>query len=212
MRVTSRHIASPIPPVTAESLLGSDHPLARAADRRRSLLRQLAAVGVVLLGGVAVQMTGVAGARSLIAGSVMVEVTLVCSLLLVAKDERRLARELIAMGRENLPLPIVTWERHRLLDPGYRRRLARSLDRILRTVEYRRWLLRGSRPLFRTGVVAAVSPQLAELATALRRPDCEAAGLAMTQKLLCEGDSPLYGDDIVLLRETLRRICSRLSG
>jgi hypothetical protein len=61
-------------------------------------------------------------------------------------------------------------------------------------------------------VVAAVTPQLAELATALRKTDSEAAGIAMAGRLLCEGDSPLYGDDIFVLRETLTRICSRLQG
>jgi hypothetical protein len=212
VRVTSRPISSAIPHVTAESLLGSGHPLARAEERHRSLRRQLAAVGFVLFGAAVVQLTGLAGARPLIIVAAMVDAALACSLLLVAKDERRLARELIVMGRETVPLRVVEWERHRLLDPSYRHRLAGSLDRIVRAVERRRWLLRGSRPLFRTHIVAAVLPDLAELARALRRPDCEAAGVAMVQRLLCDGESPLYGDNIILLRETVVRIRSRLGS
>jgi hypothetical protein len=164
------------------------------------------------LGAIAVQLTGLASARSLIAVAVTVEITLVCSLLLVARDERRLAQELIVAGRSSLPLAVVAWERSRLIDSTYRYRLAGTIDRIVTTTEHPRWLVRGSRPLFRVDIVAAVAPELTELGTALRNLDCEAAGVAMTQRLLCDGDSPLYGDDIFRLRETVRRIHSHLSS
>jgi hypothetical protein len=162
--------------------------------------------------GVASQLAGLASARSLITAAALVEATLACSLLLAANDERRLARELIIAGRDALPLPVLEWERRHLLDIAYRARLAGSLDRATDLAERPRWLLRGSRPLFRLDIIAAASPQLAELATALRRAHCEAAGVAMTERLLCDGDSPLYGDDPVLLREILGRILSRLEG
>jgi hypothetical protein len=212
VRVTSRPTRPIKAPVTAAGLLGNGHPLARASERRSSRRRQLAGVGLLLFGGVVVQLAGLASARALITAAALVEAALACSLLLVAKDERRLARELIIMGRGALPLPALAWERHRLLDTTYRYRLAQSVDHVREAAECRRWLLRGSRPLFRVQVVAAVSPELAELARALRRTDCQAAGVALTQRLLCDGTSPLYGEDIARLRETLRRVRSRLEG
>jgi hypothetical protein len=211
MRVTSRHTATR-PAANAESLLGRGHPLARVSDRRGSRQRQLVGVGVVLLCGVVVQLSGVGSAGSLITAAMVVEAALTCSLLLAVRDERRLARELIIAGRDTLPLPAVVSERRRLAEPTYRYRLARSLDRTRETAERPQWLLRGSRPLFQLHVVAAVSPELTELAAALRETECTAAGIAMTERLLCDSDSPLYGDDIARLRARLLQIRLRLGS
>jgi hypothetical protein len=59
-------------------------------------------------------------------------------------------------------------------------------------------------------VVSQVSRELAEIATLLRQDEPDAAGIALARRLLCDGGSPLYGDDVARLRDTLDLLRRRL--
>lgn len=61
-------------------------------------------------------------------------------------------------------------------------------------------------PLFSARAIAAVASDLTDIARLLVDDDARLRGVGMTQRLLFEGTSPLYGEDVRLLREELHRI------
>jgi hypothetical protein len=210
MRVTSHLTRPPTEAASAGAALGADHPLARTLDRLGLLLKQSAAVGALLLTASVAGVAGVPDVSALIVAAAVVQVALALGLLIVAAQERERARELIIDGRGHLPLAAVERERRRLLSADCRHRLARSVERARESAESSRWLTRSSRPLFRPHVVAAVGAQLADIAALLRRDEVDAAGVALMWRLLCDGASPLYGDDVAPLREALDLVRRRL--
>ena len=61
------------------------------------------------------------------------------------------------------------------------------------------------RPLFTARVIRPLAAQLSEIAGLLREGSPEVRGVALVERLLTSGGSPLYGTNIDLLREELRR-------
>jgi hypothetical protein len=169
------------------------------------LLRQSAALGIVLATSVAGVVAEVPDAGALLAAAAVVQLGLACVLAVTAARERERARELIAEG---VTSSSVERERQRLLNG--RRRLAGSLDRVRATAEDSKWTLRTSRPLFRARVVAQVGPELAEVAALLRQDEPNPAGIVLARRLVFDGGSPLYGDDVGQLRESLDLVRRRL--
>jgi len=114
----------------ASNMLGPEHPLARADSRIRTLRAQL--VVTVVLGLAMLASSPLLGspALHLAVGAGVVSGLLVVAMLFARASQREQALELIASGREELPLPAVEHERTRLSDRRYRRRLARTLDAI----------------------------------------------------------------------------------
>ena len=212
MRVTSHLTRPPTEATSAGAVLGADHPLARTLDRLGLLLKQSAVVGAVLLTASVAGVAGVADVGALIVAAAAVQVALALGLLIVAAQERERARELIIDGRGHLPLAAVERERGRLVSVECRGRLARSLERARELADSSRWLARSSRPLFRLDVVAAVGPQLSDIAALLRRDEVDAAGVALMWRLLHDGASPLYGQDVAALSEALDLVRRRLEG
>ena len=68
-----------------------------------------------------------------------------------------------------------------------------------------RRLAPGALPMVRPGVAAAVLAELAAVAALLRSERPGLRGVALAERLLTDGASPLYGQDIGALREQLRR-------
>jgi len=62
------------------------------------------------------------------------------------------------------------------------------------------------RPLFDVRTVAAVVDDLQEIVALLRAGGTRARGVALAERLLTEGVSPLYGYDAIALRDELRRV------
>jgi hypothetical protein len=205
VRVTSRPAAAHSEATSPHDVLGCDHPLTRALERHGVLRRQLGAVALVAVASAFGQLEE-ARIASLTIAAISASAALAILLCVVVNDERRLATECIIEGGDALLLAPVMWQRERLLAPAYREHLARSIERVAAQAEDRRWSLRGSRPLFRWVVVAAVRPELRGLAEALRGPGCTAVAVARAKLLLCDSRSPLYGEDPRLLREELVRI------
>ena len=115
------------------------------------------------------------------------------------------AFELIASGREELPLEAIASERSRLRDRRYRRRLARTLQVI--TLQTER--ASGGRPICADrDSVRAARAELLEIARLLRElPSVSARGVALVTRLVRDGaTSPLYQGPALRLREELGRI------
>jgi hypothetical protein len=188
-------------------LLGSEHPFTRANETLGVFRRQLGAVGVLLLVSVGALILGVGQALTLAIGSAIVMLVL-AALAGEQWDRRRFAaRQLVLDGRESLPLAPVQRERRRLLEPRTRHYVARSFERVLQHVTRRPAPVPASvRPLFDVGTVASVTEDLREIVRLLHRGVAHARGVALAERLLTEGVSPLYGYDAIALRDELRRV------
>jgi len=189
----------------SSTLLGPEHPLARADSRLRTLRAQLAVT--VILGLVCLAASRLLGspALHLALGAGVVSVGLLIAVLLARASVRERALELIASGREELPLPVVESERHRLSDRGYRRRLARTLDAIIADPDPRDWWS----PVYADReAVHGAHAELREIARLLRElPNVRARGVALATRLVRDGaTSPLYQGPAPRLREELGRI------
>jgi hypothetical protein len=189
----------------ASTLLGKDHPLTRAESQMRTLRAQLAVT--VVFGLLIAALSPLLGtpARHLALGAVAVSGLLVCAVLIARSRVRGRAFELIANGREELPLPVVASERSRLLDHRNRRALARTLDVITVQPVSREWWS----PVYADhDAVRAAESELREIASLLReQPTVQARGVALVTSLIREGaTSPLYRGTAVELREELGRI------
>jgi hypothetical protein len=188
-------------------LLGTDHPFTRADDTLAVFRRQAGAVGLLLLASIAALTLGFGQALTLVIGSAVVLLVL-AALAGEQWDRRRFAaRQLVLDGRESLPLAPVQRERRRLLEARTRHYVARSFERVLQHVTLRPAPIPPSvRPLFDVGTVASVTEDLREIVRLLHSGVAHARGVALAERLLTEGVSPLYGYDAIALRDELRRV------
>jgi hypothetical protein len=191
--------------MSSSTLLGPDHPLARAESAERTLRAQFAVT--VVFGLVAALASPALGAT---AWQLSVGASAVAALFLVAAFVARLrlrarAFELIASGREELPVEAIAHERSRLRDHRYRRRLARTLQVITLQPETREFWT----PIAADRAsVEAARGELLEIARLLRElPSVSARGVALVTRLVRDGStSPLYQGPAPRLREELGRI------
>ena len=189
----------------SSALLGPDHPLARAEVRERLLRAQFAVT--VVFGIAAAVLSPLLGRPAL---HLSVGAAAVGGAFLVAAWFARLrlrvrAFELIASGREELPLAAVECESLRLRDRRYRRKLASTLTVITMQPDNRDWWtpVTGDRESVR-----GARAELLEIATLLRElPTVKARGVALVTRLVRDGaTSPLYQGPAPRLREELGRI------
>jgi hypothetical protein len=171
----------------------------------RTLRAQLAVTGV--LGVVTLALSPLLGAPALhlAMGAGALSAVLVGAIVLTRSSLREHALELIACGREELPLPVVESERSRLSDRRYRRSLARTLDVIGADPEPREWWS----PVYADReAVHGARDELTEVARLLRElPTVRARGVALVTRLIRDGaTSPLYRGPAPRLREELGRI------
>jgi hypothetical protein len=194
-------------------LLGAAHPMVRVTAAIAVVERQASAVGIVLVASVAATDGSVAIAVA--ASAAVVVVVLVAIVARLVDQRRRLAVDLIAEGREALPLRAVERERRRLIDLRARVRLARSYERVIEEALGGRRLAPGP-PMVWPWVAAAVAAELGVVAELLRGARPGPRGVAFAERLLTDGGSPLYGQDVVALREELGRVrfqlCSEAGG
>jgi hypothetical protein len=189
----------------SSTLLGPDHPLARAESQERTLRAQFAVTVVFgLVVGVLSPLLGQPAVR-LSMGAAAVAAFFLSAAFVARIRLRGRAFELIASGREELPVEAIASERSRLRDRSYRRKLARTLQVITLQPQTREWWS----PIYadRASVVAA-RPELLEVARLLRDlPSVSARGVALVTRLVRDGaTSPLYQGPAVRLQEELGRI------
>jgi hypothetical protein len=138
-------------------------------------------------------------------GAGVVSGLLVLALLVARSRVRERAFQLIAGGREDLPLAVVVHERSRLRDRRNRRHLARTIDVIATQPSCREWWS----PVYADhDAVSGAQEELREIARLLRElPTVRARGVALVTKLVRDGaTSPLYRGPAPQLREELGRI------
>lgn len=196
----------------ARELLGDDHPLVRLLARRDNVYQQLVAIAAVVSASLAALVDGVSAARWLLVASCLAFALLALVLVMLAMATRDEALDLIAAGEDALPLDAIERARRRLLRPRHRQELVRWLDWLRAEAARPARTVRPVRPLFRPSVIAGVAGDLEQIADQLRRRrQPMLRGTALLERLLCDGSSCLYGDDVQRLREELSRVRFLLS-
>lgn len=190
----------------ATALLGAGHPLVRALDALAVLTRQTLAVTSALAACALATAAGATWAPAAALGAAAVLVVLAVLAAALLGEARRRALDLIVEGRERLPLAAVERERRRLLRPQTRARLASGLTEALEEALIPRAVPVASASLLAdTRVLRENASELCAVAALVRAAPPSAGGVALVERLLRDGGSPLYGKDVRPLREELRR-------
>jgi hypothetical protein len=188
----------------------TDPALARSVEAVRLARRQALASLAAVAAGTGGSALGARWGPALLVVAAAVEVALLGALALARARLRERARESIIAGTDDLRVPAVARERLRLVRPRTRRSRAASLEDLVEVAERWQSLLRPYRPVFDPRLPRATAAELRTIARLLRAPQASAASVALTEKLLTSGSSPLYGDDVARLRAELDRILRRL--
>jgi hypothetical protein len=189
-------------------LIGRAHTLAQVSRAVTTVERAAVAVGSLVIASVAVW--GEAGARAVILSGVGLLLGLVVLVAILLDQRHRLALDLIVDGQQWLPVRGMVRERDHVADIRSRARLARSYERIFEDGLGLRRSAPGPLPMVRPGIAARVLRELAAVAALLRAGDPGLRGVALAERLLIDGASPLYGDDVAALRAELCRARSLL--
>lgn len=197
-------------PLSPAAFLGTNHPLVRGNELRRDLWRQLVVTAAALLLGAIGTASGQGWGLPLLAAAGVVQVGVGVGLFLLAQLQRERVRELIIAGRGGLPLPALERERRLLQRPRRRAALADALEDLVRAAV--RWprIVPTARPVFDPRVVRAAAAELRALASRLRATTADARAIALVERLLTSGASPLYGREPDELRHELMRIHAEL--
>ena len=195
----------------SSSMLGADHPLARAVALAHAVTRQVVATsGALALGVLAVAEGGSWGWR-LFGAACIVEMTLLGVAVSVRQVRREHVLQLIASGLARLPLEEVSREAGRLASPGHAQQLAARLERTFQDAG--RWyeFAIASRPPAGIRTLCLFGPEVDAILDQLRdRPGLP--GLASLELMLIgTHESALYAGDERALREQLWRIRRLLS-
>jgi hypothetical protein len=192
---------------TPSAVLGPDHPLSRAVDGRESVGRQSRVVGAVLIGSMIDFTQGATWAAAAALSAVTVLVGLAIGAAALTQSQRDRALDLIIEGHESVPVAAVQRERQRLHAPGTQRRLARAIDGVIdQALNPPKMRGRGVRPLFEIVVVAFVAEDLRAISQLLGAQHASIRGVALAERLVSDGTSPLYRDQADGLRGELQRI------
>jgi hypothetical protein len=196
----------------AERLLGSDHPLTRIFRERQTAIDEFWAVGVAQAAGGLLWLTGHAFGMFVVIAGAAVALVAGCKIAAREASGRRVSRELIIDGLAEPSIPTVQAELRRLADPRLREHLARSLVAIADLAEGRAVHTPSPPPLFDVRVVSRVAPLLRDVAVLLRADEAAIRGLAVIERLITWGDSPLYAGEEEPLRRELGRARYLLSN
>jgi hypothetical protein len=197
---------------TPAAVLGPDHPLTRASRWHAALLRQVSAVALLLAGATAAAVAGIRAANDVAGAAALVTGVLVLLMLVARTRLRDCVLDLMIEGRGGLPIRWVARERRRLLALRYRESLARQLEAVRRIAERPPERRLSPHELLDVRVIAAVAPGIRQIAALLVSDRAALPGIAMTERVLSDGTSSLYGRDPDVLNRDLRRISFLLEG
>jgi hypothetical protein len=184
-------------------LLSPAHPLVRVSRRVAAVKRQALAAAALLVGSFGVGDDALASAVRVSAAGVLLVLLVVLAVL--REERRRLALDLIVEGQEWLPVRAVVRERDRLAGARAQVRLAKSFECVFEEGLGLRRLAPAPLPMVRPSVAAAVLAELAAVTALLRSGRPGLRGVALVERLLTDGESPLYGEDAAALRAELGR-------
>jgi len=195
----------------AASALGGEHPLVRSLARERVRAVQVAITLVPVLFGIAGVLRHDLRAPVVLGAAALVELALLATFLAVRGQAREHARELIAAGRERLPLHVVDRERRTLASSRTRRQLARSLERHLRDADRWESMFPRTRPLVDVRRLRFAKRETKDVVTRLRSQSASVRGVAAVFQLLTDSrSSPLFRGEEHELRVELARIAELL--
>ena len=181
-----------------EALLGAGHPLVAVLAACGATAEAVAAVAVAQLGAFALWWASASYARALALAAALVQVALGMRWADLRVRRRELCLDLLIAGRGDLPLAALRRERRRLGNPRYQVRLAGTLEDVAAQRA-------GHRALYSGRLVAAMEPQLRDVASTLRAGEVNVRGAALLERLITSGGSPLYGEEVAALRDELAR-------
>jgi hypothetical protein len=189
----------------AEALLGAGHPLVAVLHACGETMEGIAAVAAVQLGALALWWVDASYGRALTFGAGVVQVALGLRWTSLRVQRRELCLELVIAGREHLPLAAVARERRRLGSPRRQAQLAVCLENLADSATRKPCRGERQRPIYSRRVLTATEPQLRGVVARLRAGGAELRGVALLDRLVTSGASPLYGERVGPLREELAR-------
>ncbi|HET7048535.1 MAG TPA: hypothetical protein VFI54_09740 [Solirubrobacteraceae bacterium] len=170
-------------------------------------------MAAVLVGSVIALVEGRVWAPTVAGGAAIVLVGLTVIASARQQHKRDVALDMILGGEELLAIADVQRQRHRLLCQRTRAMLASNLEEIIeQATRYQKLQVRLVRPLFQRRVVASVADDLRLIIGLLLADDATARGVAACERLITHACSPLYGQDVALLRRELCRVRDMLGG
>ena len=206
-RLLSASRAHGVGGVAERTVLRSDHPLLRATEAVHYTGRQWVHVAAVLTGSVIARIEGREWAGPLVDTAAIVLLILTVLVAAHKQRERDCAIELVMEGRETVPIAAVQRQRRRLLADQTRNGLAGDLEDLIRqSARPSRFQLRVMPLPFDPTVLTMAAGELRDVIRLLRTEDVSARGVARAERLVERAMSPLYGQDVVALREELCRV------
>jgi hypothetical protein len=191
---------------TAEALLGLSHPLVGLLYTCHTTADEIVVVAALQVAGVVLLWASAPFALALTVAAAAVQLTLDVRFGMLTLYRCEPCRDLVIDGRGRLPLAALQRELRRLRDPRLQAQLARSVENLAHPADHRHRELGLGPPLYRSQVLAAVESQLRELARSLHAEAAGVRGVAMLDRLITCGSSPLYGARVEPLRDELGRI------
>jgi hypothetical protein len=194
-------------------VLGFDHPLTRASDAFDTTVKQLVVVAGMFAGGVSAAVEHASWGPDVAIASGLVLVGFAFVAWVRAQNRRDRALDLILEGHESVPVSVVQRHCRRLASARTRHSLARTLESMIdETLTSRPLALRSARPLLHRPLIAAVQDEMRAIASLLSTETPSARGVALVERIVTRGESPLYGEDAEPLRSELARARALLIG
>jgi len=191
---------------TAETLLGCSHPLVGLLYACHTTADEIALIAALqVVGGVLLWVSAPFGLALTVAAAV-VQLALDVRLGMLRLHRRELCRDLVIDGLERLPLAALGCELRRLRDPRYQARLARTAEELADRADHYPHERGLGPPLYSHRVLVGVQPELRDVARSLRADGGGVRGVALLDRLITSGTSPLYGRRVGPLRDELGRI------
>jgi hypothetical protein len=188
----------------AEAQLGLTHPLVGLLASLRTSVEQMCAVAAVALIGSALLLAAARSLLALLVGAGAAEITLIARWMIRRVAVRDVCLDLVIEGRGDVDIRVLERERRRLAEPRHRATLALSITRLVQAAE-RPPARPRARPIFSVRVVRSVELELRAIAGQLLAAAPAAQGVALMERLLHDGASPLYGSEVEPLRRELGR-------
>ena len=161
------------------------------------------AAAAVQLGALALWSVHASHASALAISGGVVQLALAVRWAILRAHRRDLCIDLVVAGRGRLPLTALTREVRRLGDPRRSSQLAATLDDFAAFAMQQSSRRERPWPICSRAVLAAVEPQLRQVAARLRAGGVDLRGVALVERLVTSGCSPLYGEETGPLREEL---------
>lgn len=189
----------------AAAVLGAGHPLVGVLYACGATIESVAAVGAIQVGALALWWVNASYARALTVGAALVQLALGLRWATLRVQRRDLCLELLVTGGEYLALAELARERGRLGNRHRQAQLATSLEQLAADATRKRSRCERHRPIYSRRVLAAVEPELCQIVARLRAGDPDVRGVALIDRLVTSGTSPLYGEQPGALHEELAR-------